>query len=214
MRTDPNYLREHYSSLSDEALLAVDRSELVELAQQCYDAEMKMRDLAPRGRPRPIPRRSEQLPVEEADTGVPLIDSEEKPEWAEDAAEVYSVVVHPGPSSGEDAATSARGVLEAAGIPCYLELVEIPEERSPHPPPRQRWRLMAPAHLNLQAMSTLSRDLDNPEFEAVWKTELENLSDSELLEMRPEVVFCGLFDRIERITRAYEEELALRRRKA
>jgi len=32
MQLDPEYLRQHYASLSDEALLAVDRAELVEMA--------------------------------------------------------------------------------------------------------------------------------------------------------------------------------------
>ena len=37
------------------------------------------------------------------------------------------------------------------------------------------------------------------------------LSDEEVLEMKPEVAFCGLFDRVERVNRAYDEELARRR---
>lgn len=213
MRADPNYLREHYRSLSDEALLAIERGELVDLAQQCYDDEMKARGLAQRGRQRPMAQRAEEAVVEEPEMPEEpeLHDGDEPPDWAEDAAEVYSVAVHPGMSAGEDAAAHARGALEAAGIPCYLERVEVQEEKNPHPPIRQRWRLMAPAQFNLQAMSVLSRELDNPEFEAVWKAQLENLSDEELLEMRPEVVFCGLFDRVERVTRAYEDEIALRR---
>jgi hypothetical protein len=53
----------------------------------------------------------------------------------------------------------------------------------------------------------LDRDLYNKEFEETWKTHLEMLNDEELREMKPEVVFCGLFDRVERVKRAYEEEL-------
>jgi hypothetical protein len=34
MHLDPDYLRQHYSLLSDEALLAVDRADLVEMAQK------------------------------------------------------------------------------------------------------------------------------------------------------------------------------------
>jgi hypothetical protein len=73
---------------------------------------------------------------------------------------------------------------------------------------------MAPANLNLRAMSTLQRDIDNQEFEAMWKTQLEALSDSELHATNPEIVFCGLFDRIERVNKVYEEEVARRRLKA
>src|SRR5262249_14018434 len=49
MKADPEYLRQHYSSLPDEALLDIDRSELVEAAQRCYDDEMMRRGLAPQG---------------------------------------------------------------------------------------------------------------------------------------------------------------------
>jgi phosphatidylserine/phosphatidylglycerophosphate/cardiolipin synthase-like enzyme len=45
MPTDPEYLRRHYASLSDEALLAIDRTELVETAQQSYDDELERRKL-------------------------------------------------------------------------------------------------------------------------------------------------------------------------
>jgi len=134
----------------------------------------------------------------------------DRPAWLDQAAEVYSVVVLPG-TAAADAASDAMGVLKAAGIPCYLELIEVPEENSPS---THRWRLMAPANLNVRAMSTLERDLSNPEFETGWKTYLETLSDHELLGASPEIVLCGLFDRIERATKTFEEEVARRRFKA
>ena len=127
---------------------------------------------------------------------------------------MHSVDVGPG-TGAADAATSARDVLEAAGIPCYLELIEITgEEKKLYQLPTHRWQLMVPANLNLRAMSTLQRDIANQEFEAVWRTQLEALSDSELLATNPEIVLCGLFDRIERVTKVYEEEVARRRLKA
>ena len=43
MQVDLEYLRRQYASLSDEALLALDRSELVETAQKCYDEELVRR---------------------------------------------------------------------------------------------------------------------------------------------------------------------------
>lgn len=43
MHPDPGYLREYYSSLNDEALLNLDRSQLVEAAQKCYDEEVRRR---------------------------------------------------------------------------------------------------------------------------------------------------------------------------
>jgi hypothetical protein len=86
-------------------------------------------------------------------------------------------------------------------------LTDEPEQNTPA---TQRWRLMVPGNSNLQATSTLERDLFNHEFENGWKTYLEVLSDDELLVVSPETVLCGLFDRIERVTRAYEDEVARR----
>ena len=42
---DPEYLTKHYAGLSDEALMAVDRDELVELARAFYDQEIERRGL-------------------------------------------------------------------------------------------------------------------------------------------------------------------------
>jgi hypothetical protein len=56
----------------------------------------------------------------------------------------------------------------------------------------------------------LDSDIFNAEFEAGWRTHLEVLSDQEVRAMNPQVVFCGLFDRMERVTRAYSEELSRR----
>jgi hypothetical protein len=42
---DPEYLTKHYAGLSDEALIAVDRGELVESAQAFYDQEIERRGL-------------------------------------------------------------------------------------------------------------------------------------------------------------------------
>jgi len=211
MPADPEYLKRYYSSLSDEALLAVERDDLVEMAQKYYDAELKSRELVPSGNVRRTERAQASRSSEDPDGGEEategdLPDAEGAPDWLDEAAEVYSVVVSPG-NSAEDAASGARDVLEAAGIPCHLELSETPEEKIP---PTQRWRLVVPGNFNMQATSTLERDLFNQEFEAGWKGYLEVLSDDELLEGSPETILCGLFDRIERVTKAYEEEVARR----
>jgi hypothetical protein len=214
MPVDPEYLREHYASLSDEALLAINREELVKTAQECYDNELGQRELAsgrvvPRadgrhGIPRP-PRHADEKP--EVDHEAP--GAGDKPDWLEDAAEVYSRVDLPGTGPTSDV-VDARDALEAAGISCYLDLSEIPEEKSMSERPTHRWRLMVPGNLNLHATSVLERDIFNAEFEAEWKTHLETLSDEELSAMTPRSAFCGLFDRVERVTNAYDEEVARR----
>jgi hypothetical protein len=46
MQIDPEEFRRHYDSLSDEALLEVNRDELVAVAQECYDEELARRGIA------------------------------------------------------------------------------------------------------------------------------------------------------------------------
>jgi hypothetical protein len=70
---------------------------------------------------------------------------------------------------------------------------------------------MVPGDLNQRGTSVLERDVFDPEFEAEWKAHLETLSTEELRAMKPEIAFCGLFDRVERVTRAYAQEIARRK---
>lgn len=190
MAADQQFLREHYASLSDEALASIDRAELVASAQQCYDEEVRSRGNT----------------VEDAQL------DDEKPDWLPDANEVFSRVAVPGAPPAPDI-EDARDALEAAGIPVYLDVTQEVPEPDPSPSPVQTWRVMVPGNLNLHATSVLERDIFNADFEEHWKTHLEMLSDDEVLEMTPETAFCGLFDRVERVTRAYEEELARRKLK-
>ena len=50
----------------------------------------------------------------------------------------------------------------------------------------------------------------NPEIEAQWRTHLEALSDEEFRAITPRLAYGGLFDRLERVVRAYEDEMARR----
>jgi hypothetical protein len=204
MPADPQYLRDHYASLSDEALLAIHRADLVETAQKCYDDEVRRRKLASR------PARSADPVDDELEMDEELSPAGDEPDWLEDAAEVLSRAAQTG-SVPSDAMVEARDVLEAAGIPCYIELSELPEANNASPPSTHLWRLMVPFNLNQRATSILDRDIFNQDFEAAWRTNLEALSDEELLATKPEVAFCGLFDRVKRVSRAYDEELARRK---
>jgi hypothetical protein len=214
MELDPEYLRRHYDSLSDEALLAVDRNELVEMAQTILDEEVGRRGLAPRGAtrrtqaPQSIPMQPDPTDVEADFDGEPAV-AGNTPSWLEDAAEVYSYADHPGTAHAADA-EDARAALEAAGIPCYLDLAEMPTDKSAAPEPTHRWRIMVPGKLNLRATSVLEREIFNLEFEADWKSHLSTLSDEDLRAMNPEATFCGLFDRVERVNRVYDEEIGRR----
>jgi hypothetical protein len=202
MQPDPEYLRQHYTSLPDEALLEVDRADLVETAQTIFDLEVGRRKLV---------RQQDARQPDPPDDGGEMHGAGEEPGWLEEAAEVYGYAVQSSAANAPDAAVDARDALEAAGIPCVLDLYEMPREKSPSSYETHRWRLMVPGKLNLQAASVLERDIFNAEFEAGWKMRLEEFSDDELREMSPQVAFCGLFDRIARVNRAYEEEIARRR---
>jgi hypothetical protein len=205
MPVDPKYLREHYASLSDDALQAINRGDLVAAAQQCYDDELRRRRGA-----RQIPE-PQDVPDEDLEFDSEPAPDGDRPDWLRDAAEVFSRVDQPGAPPAADLA-DARDALEAAGIPCYLDLSEIPADDSPRPA-THLWRVMVPGNLNLRAASVLDRDIFNQQYEDEWKTLLETLSDEELRGMKPEAVFCGLFDRVARVNRAYDEELARRRMK-
>jgi hypothetical protein len=206
LQLDPEYLRQYYASLSDQALREVDRNDLVEMAQLCYDREVAQRkrsaphETLPTGRSRagPSPKSAEAIG-----------EDRDRPDWLEEGSEVYSMYVRPGsPDAG--GAEDALAALEAEGIPCHLEAREDPPEENVIRAPRQRWVLLVPGELNLHAASVLDRDIFNVEFEGVWRNHLQVLSDEEVLAANPEVVFCGLYDRIDRITRAYREELSSR----
>jgi hypothetical protein len=197
---DPEYLRHHYASLSDEALLEIKRTDLVEAAQKCLDGELHKRALGPA-------RIVGSKPL--GATGSRPSGPEETRNWLEEAAEAFSRYDFPGVAPADDV-LNARQVLEAAGIPCHLEFLQEPEEKVVSPGFTHRWRIMVPGKFNMRAASVLERDIFNAEFEAQWKTLLETFSDEELRAMAPRMVFCGLFDRIERANRSYDAELERR----
>ncbi len=92
MQVDLDDFRRRYAELSDEALLELDRDELVDLARDCYDAELARRGLH---------RSSSSPPATEVQDHGELVE-----------AAIFS-------SSSE--ADLARALLESAAIPCYLE---------------------------------------------------------------------------------------------
>lgn len=188
--------------LSDDALLGIQRAELVDAAKRCYDDEIERRHL----------HGGKKISEKQTRGAGNVASSDgEKPAWFDEGAEVYSATVLPGASTGAQEAADAADALRSAGIPCYLEMCELPQqEEGSFTAATHRWRLLVPGKLNLRATSVLDEEIFNPELEAQWKAHLEALSDSELGEMNPQVVYAGLFDRIERITKVYEEEMQRR----
>jgi hypothetical protein len=207
-------LRRHYASLTDEALRAIDRSELVDMAQRGYDEELARREPAPGRKSESLAGPSvrvaplDQPHDDEAESGFD-VDTGEKPPWLEEAACACTFATFPGSNTAD--VENARDVLQNAGIPCYLALREI-DPPSVTPQPQYEYRVMVPGGLNLQAASVLDKEIFNLEIEAEWKAHFEALSDEELLAVKKEVLFGGLLDRVERVTRAYDEELARRKK--
>ncbi len=165
MQVDPEYLGRYYASLSDEALLDINGHDLVDVARGCFEAEVRRRQLDSSVDPAAA-EESEVLDLDsDVDYGYELSRDEGEPEWLEEGAEVYSAVVRPGASNAPHA-DNARAALEAAGIPCYLDIYEEEPSEPVSPEPTHRWRVLVPGKLNLHATGVLQRDIFNADFEA------------------------------------------------
>jgi hypothetical protein len=190
VQVHPEKLRKHYASLSDEALLAVDRAELTHDAQLYYDEELADRGLLP-----------------DAD-GSPEADNSPEPDWLEDAFCVCTFAAFPGVYLAPNAAKACEA-LNAAGIPCHISAHQLDDPQNAGPPQRE-YRVMVPGGRNLEATSVLDQKIFNPEIEADWKTHLQELSDDDFHALNPELICAGLLDRASRLKKAYDDELARR----
>ncbi len=199
MAIDLEHLREHYASLSDEAFGEIEPADLVEAARTCYEEERARRKAAVPGK-NAAPLRENSANDHPSD--------DEAPDWLAEGVEVLSWYAGRHDRSNEIA--DAKASLRQAGIPCHLEFKELEPDMRSAEEPTNRWVLLVPSKLNLWAGNVLERDLNNAGFESLWRTHLESLSEEELLAQDPETVFCALFDRIDRATRAYNDELVRR----
>lgn len=204
MQIDLESLRRHYSSFSDGELLALNRDELVEVAQKCYDEELERRGLNEA-------QESEAAPDNE-EYQESSFEARVDPDWLRDAACACSFVSHAGGSAAGDAG-NAREVLRNAGIPCQVSAVEVASSTGDQPA-QHEYRVMVPGALNLNATSILDKELFNPQLEADWRMHFESLTDSELGALHPDVISAGLLDRIARLKRAYNDEISRRFRRS
>jgi hypothetical protein len=204
MQIDLESLRRHYGSLSDDELLAVERNELTDAAQKCFDEEVERRGLDEA-------QESEAAPDEEAyevATSTTSVD----PDWLQDAACACSFVSQPGGSAASDA-ENAREVLQGAGIPCQVSAVEVASSTGDQPA-QLEYRVVVPGALNLKAASILDKEVFNPQLEADWRTHFASMTDGELGALNPDVICAGLVDRIARLKRAYNDEISRRFRRS
>ena len=200
MPIDVESLRRHYGSLSDEELLALNREELIEVAQKCYDEELERRGLdeARESATAPDEQEYEDASFETA------VDAD----WLQDAACACSFVSQPVGSAAADA-ENARTALQEAGIPCQVSAVEVAASTGDRPA-QHEYRVMVPGALNLKATSILDKEVFNPQLEADWRMHFESLTDRELGALNPDVICAGLVDRIARLKRAYNDEVSRR----
>lgn len=205
MQIDLEDLRRHYESLTDDELLEIEPSDLTDQARGCYEWEMKRRKLTSEAEP---PAGGEEDAEEaQAETG----GAEADPDWLETAVCACSYVNHAG-DSGSTQAENAAAVLEAAGIPCEIEVTEF-DPPVPDQPRGQEYRVMVPGALNLKATSILDKEIFNPQMEADWRSHLSVLTDADLQALTPDVICAGMADRIARLKRVYQEEIARRKMK-
>ncbi|MBZ5582114.1 MAG: hypothetical protein LAQ30_07890 [Acidobacteriia bacterium] len=208
MQIAADEIRRYYASLSDDMLREVDPTDLTAVARQCYQVEFAARGLNRRS------AASEPAAEEQETAGEPLWEElpelpEDNPDWLEHAACACSYVAYPGTDHASDAAR-AQDALLAAGIPCHLSVVS-PDPENEASQRYDEYRVLVPHSLNLKALSVLDREIFNPEMEAEWRSHFAGLSDEELAALKPEFLCAGLLDRVERLTRAYRDEMARRR---
>jgi hypothetical protein len=207
LQIDLDAIRQHYASLSDEELLHMSRADLTEAAQRCYDEEFSRRGL----NDRPRSGRTVRHPSAGGKQASGAFAEEAETDWLEDAACACSFASGP-EGAGAAEAENARQVLEDAGIPCQISTEEIETESRPDDAPRRaEYRVMVPGALNMIATSVLDKEIFNEELDSSWRAHFEALTDDQLRAVDPELICAGLADRIERLQRAYYDEIARRK---
>ena len=124
MKVTAEDFRHQYADLSDEALLDIERQELVELARKCYDEELARRKLnttmpAPVAKrpPEPAPQRAAPAPERAAPAPErPAPAARRAPEPDEEDEELVAAETYDSP----EAARLARELLRANGIRAVL----------------------------------------------------------------------------------------------
>src|SRR5689334_10744942 len=119
MRINPEDLRRHYASLSDEALKAISPADLSEIARPIYSAELSRRAQIADTTSLDESDDLSMAPEDEVEEEDFELDSGPEPEWLEHA---FCACTFAMPSGGRQGgaqhAEQAREVLRDNGIPC------------------------------------------------------------------------------------------------
>ena len=152
MQIDLEDFKRHYAMLSDDALLEINRSELVDAARVCYDAELAERTLA---RPN-------------AEENASALDhpSEDVP-GTEGGLELVATFLT------VEEANFARGLLQSADIPCSFENDEAAAWTG-----MGELRLMVPASAYDRACEILETEISEEDLIAQAEAEAAETPDA------------------------------------
>ena len=147
MRFSGQDFTEQYRGMSDSELLALERTELNEVARQCYDGELARRGLTLETAPPPA-EEPESLPGDLPPDGDVMLEQPPGEAVEEDLAPaaIYA---------SRNEAQAARGLLQAAAIPAFLENAALGTDGAPRNPLGD-WRLLVPASYLDEARELLS----------------------------------------------------------
>ena len=151
MQIDPEDFKRHYALLSDDALLEIDRDELVHAARSCYDAELAERNLA-----RPDAEEIAPSPNQ----------SDDAPGQTEDGSQLVATFV------SLDEANFARGLLQSADITCSLQ-----NEHGAQWAGSGAFRLMVPVSAYERACEILESEISEEELIAQAEAEASDAED-------------------------------------
>jgi hypothetical protein len=202
MPIDAEYLRRHYESLSDEALLEIDRADLTGVAQPIFDQEIARRQLHQH------PEWTEAQENTPAVFEPGAIDNEgPPPEWLEEAACPWSAYEDPSADYAGQGA-EVQTALQDAGIPSRI--VVRPPDEEPASTPRNLYCVMVPGDFALRANIVVGKVFNRWAI-AEWRSQLQSFTDEELLAINPADYWGALLEKAEAMKRAYQAELAERR---
>jgi hypothetical protein len=150
VQIDPEDFKRHYALLSDDALLEIDRDELVEAARPHYDAELVERDLA----------------LSETEDGGPSDAEDDAPGHTGDGLQLVATFL------SIEEANFARGLLQSADIPCSFE-----NDKAGAWTGTGELRLMVPAEAYDRACEILETEIS--EEDLIAQAEAEAFKDDE-----------------------------------
>ena len=153
MQIDPEDFKRHYALLSDDALLEMDRDELVDTARVCYDAELAERNLT--------------SPDAEENASSADHPGDDAPGQTEDGLQLVATFL------SVEEANFARGLLQSADIPCSFE-----NEQAVGFSGIGELRLMVPASAYDHACEVLETEISEEDLIAQAEAEATETADA------------------------------------